>query len=198
MSAERIDQANLKKRMSRIFIHFRSHQGLMSRTSRWWFPVTHKEYNKSHHTSPRELAMAHSHRKAINGRVIRIGLTVISGLLFFSSWPGPAQAQLSRCSSLQQQQLSSRCERPGISSGSSLETIPGFPGSTGSAIGAGGITGLPDLAKPRPHYAPLDSIVEPMLPRDSVRDYLNRQDPAHAIQPIQPLPPMAPLTGGNR
>ena len=143
--------------------------------------------------------MTHGHRKAINGRAVLIGLTAITGVLFFDSWVNPAQAQLSRCSSLQQQQLSSRCERPGISSGSSLETIPGFPGSTGSPMGAGSVTGLPDLAKPRPHYVPPESVVEPtMSPIDSVRDYLNRRDPAQAIQPIQPLPPTAPLTGGNR
>jgi len=136
--------------------------------------------------------MTHCDRKAINGRAVLIGLTAITGVLFFDSWVNPAQAQLSRCSSLQQQQLSSRCERPGISSGSSLETIPGFPGSTGSPMGAGSVTGLPDLAKPRPHYVPPESVVEPtMSPIDSVRYY-------QAIQPIQPLPPTAPLTGGNR
>lgn len=143
--------------------------------------------------------MTHSHRKAINCRAVFIRLTVITGLLFFDFWLGPARAQLSRCTPLQQQQLHGRCESPETSSGSSLETIPGFPGSTGSALGAGSITGLPDLAKPRPHYVPPDSIVEPMMPPiDGVRDYLNRLDPAHAIQPIQPLPPPAPLTGGNR
>jgi hypothetical protein len=143
--------------------------------------------------------MTHSRRMAIHSQAVPIGLTMITGLMFFGIWGRPAQAQLSWCSSLQQQQLSGRCERPRISSGSSLESIPGYPGSTGSALGAGSITGLPDLAKPRPHIVQPDSIFEPtMIPIDSVRDYLNRRDPEHAIQPIQPLPPTAPLTGGNR
>src|SRR5574342_105275 len=126
--------------------------------------------------------MTHSYRKAIESQAVLIGLTMITGLVLFGAWQSPAQAQLSRCSSLQQQQLSGRCERPGISSGSSLESIPGVPGSTGSALGAGSITGLPDLAKPRPHSVPPDSILEPtMAPIDGVRDYLNRREPAHAI-----------------
>jgi hypothetical protein len=142
--------------------------------------------------------MTHSQRRASHNSAALIGLTTITGLIFFGAWGSPGQAQLSRCSSLQQQQPSGRCERPAISSGSSLESIPGFPGSIGSALGAGKITGLPDLAKPRPRSVPPDLIVEPMLPIDSVRDYLNRRDPAHAIQPIEPLSPSAPLPGGNR
>lgn len=142
--------------------------------------------------------MTHSRHRTIHTQAVLSGLTIMIGLIFFVTWESPAQAQLSRCSSLQQQQLSGRCERPGMSSGSSLESLP-FPGSTGSALGAGSITGLPDLAKPRPHYVPSDSILDPtMVPIDSLRDYLNRRDPADAIQPLQPLPPAAPMTGGNR
>jgi hypothetical protein len=45
----------------------------------------------------------------------------------------------------------------------------------------------------------MDSLAEPMMPPiDGVRDYLNRLDPAHAIQPIQPVPPPPPLPAGNR
>lgn len=52
---------------------------------------------------------------------VLIGSAAGAGLLFFGSWAGSLQAQLGQCSSLQQQQHSARCERPGISSGSSLD-----------------------------------------------------------------------------
>lgn len=143
--------------------------------------------------------MVPSFRPTINHRAVLITSAAGAGLLFFSSWVSSVEAQLGRCTLLQQQQHSARCERPGISSSSSLETTPGFPGSTDPARREGTITGLPDLPKPRPHYAPMDSFVEPITPPiDGVRDYLNRLDPAHAIQPIQSIPPPPPLTGGNR
>lgn len=142
--------------------------------------------------------MAHSLLSVIHTRAVLSVVTMIMGMNLFGAWESPAQAQLSRCSSLQQQQPAGRCEKPGISSGSSLESIP-FPGSAGSALGAGGITGLPDPAKPRPHYVPSGSMLDPtMVPIDSLRDYLNRRDPAHAIQPLQQAPPTAPMTGVNR
>lgn len=143
--------------------------------------------------------MVPSFRQTINHRAVLIASAAGGGLLFLSLWVSSVEAQLGRCTLLQQQQHSARCERPGISSSSSLETTPGFPGSTDPARREGTITGLPDLAKPRPHYAPMDSFAEPITPPiDGVRDYLNRLDPAHAIQPIQSIPPPPPLTGGSR
>jgi len=143
--------------------------------------------------------MVPSFRHSMIHRAGLITSTAGAGLLFFGSWMSSAEAQLGRCTLLQQQQHSARCERPGISSSSSLESTPGFSGSTDPTRREGTITGLPDLAKPRPHYAPMGSFAEPITPPiDGVRDYLNRLDPLHATQPIQPIPPPPPLTGGNR
>lgn len=143
--------------------------------------------------------MLPSLRKGINSRAVLMCVTAVAQLLFIASWASSTLAQLSRCTLLQQQQQATRCDRPGISSASSLETTPGFPGYADSTKREGTIPGLPDLTKPRPHYVPMDSLAEPMMPPiDGVRDYLNRLDPAHAIQPIQPIPPPPPLPGANR
>lgn len=128
-------------------------------------------------------------------RVVVLGLMVTA----FFGFAQTSQAQLNRCTYLQQQQFSSRCERPGMSSASSMETIAGHPGARSSTDAATGITGLPDLTTLRPYYGPSNSTVEPArLPIDSFRDYLNRKDPEHAIQPIQLPPQTVPLPGGNR
>jgi len=126
--------------------------------------------------------MAHSGKKS---HAILTPLVLIGGLLSFGPYVNVTQAQLSRCTHLQQQQGTTRCEKPAISSGSSLESIPGVPRSTGPAIGEKAATGL---AKPRSYSVPpLDLSPEPFKPPSSdVRDYLNRQDPAHAIHPIEP------------
>jgi len=143
--------------------------------------------------------MLRSLRKRINSRAVLMCVIAAAELLFIASWASSAMAQLSRCTFYQQQQQVTRCDRPGIRSASSLETTPGFPGYAGSLKREGTIPGLADLAKPRPHYVPMDSLAEPMMPPiDGVRDYLNRLDPAHAIQPIQPIPPPPPLPAGNR
>src|SRR5215471_2015432 len=112
-------------------------------------------------------------------------IPLIGGLLFLGSPVAVTQAQLSRCTYLQQQQGATRCEKPAISSGSSLESIPGVPRSTGPVIGKETTTGL---AKPRSYSVPpLDLSPQPFKPpSNDVRDYLNRQDPAHAIHPIEP------------
>ena len=126
--------------------------------------------------------MTHSGKKS---HAILTQLVLIGGLLSFGPYVSVTQAQLSRCTHLQLQQGATRCEKPAISSGSSLESIPGVPRSTGPAIGKEATTGL---AKPRSYSVPpLDLSPESFKPpSNDVRDYLNRQDPAHAIHPIEP------------
>jgi hypothetical protein len=126
--------------------------------------------------------MLPSLRKGIKSRAVLMCVTAVAELLFIASWANSALAHLSRCTLLQQQQQTTRCDRPGISSASSLETTLGFPGYADSTKRQGTIPGLPDLAKPRPHYVHMDSLAEPMTPPiEGVRDYLNRLDAADSI-----------------
>ncbi len=73
--------------------------------------------------------MLPSLRKRINSRAVLMCVTAVAELLSIASWANSALAHLSRCTLLQQQQQATRCDRPGFSSASSLETTLGFRGT---------------------------------------------------------------------
>lgn len=123
----------------------------------------------------------------------RLALSIVTMLfhgLVSSGWGvSDAQAQLSKCS--ESLPGLTRCESP-RAGGSVLDTLKRFQGS---GINQGQREGLGDLGiQPQPSLLrdPLDPVVAPSMPPiGGARDYLNRRDPAHAIQPLQPPAPNA-------
>ena len=123
----------------------------------------------------------------------RVALSMVTmlfqGLMFSGGGVSDAQAQLSTCS--ESLPGLTRCESP-RASGSLREMLKRFQGS---GINQGQREGLGELGiPPQPSLLrdPLDPVVGPSTPPiGGARDYLNRRDPAHAIQPIQPPAPNA-------
>jgi hypothetical protein len=119
-------------------------------------------------------------------------VAVVIGLLIFGSQVTVTQAQLSPCTPLQQERGDTSCETPRESSKPLFHTLKGWFGFGSEAPKRENLKGLEPLPKSSFKNDPyeLDPIVKPSQPPiDSVRDYLNRQDPAHAIYPIDPVTP---------
>lgn len=120
-------------------------------------------------------------------------LAVIIGLLIFGSQVTTTRAQVSPCTPLEQEQGYTRCESPRERSKSLIETQKKRSlGFSGEEPGGDSLRGLDPL--PKPHINDDSSMADPNVkpsqpPINGVRDYLNRQDPAHAINPIGPVSP---------
>lgn len=134
-------------------------------------------------------------RRSYRNRVaLSIATMLFQGLVFSGGGVSDAQAQLSKCS--ESLPGMTRCESP-RAGGSVRDILKRFQGS---GINQGQREGLGDLGiPPQPSLLrdPLDPVVTPSLPPISgARDYLNRRDPAHAIQPLQPPASTAPFQPG--
>ncbi|WHZ22890.1 MAG: hypothetical protein OJF47_002002 [Nitrospira sp.] len=95
-----------------------------------------------------------------------------------------AQAQLSACTGLSY--THTRCENLKGSPPAS-DAIRSFASPEAKEES---FTSLPDVSRSHTfqHQVPMEPIAEPLMPPiDGARDFLNRRDPAHAIQPIQPM-----------
>ena len=122
-------------------------------------------------------------------------IAMIIGLLIFASQVTVTQAQLSPCTPLQQERGDTSCESPRESSKPLFHTLKGWFGFSSEEPNRESLRGVESLPKPSLKSDPyeLDPIVKPSQPPiDGVRDYLNRQDPAHAIYPIDPGTPRLP------
>lgn len=112
-------------------------------------------------------------------------LSVLIGMGLFLGLGGiAAQAQLSACTGLSY--THTRCEslRGNPLAGDAIRSFVS-PEPKGESL-----TGLPDVSKSHTfqHQVPMEPIAEPLMPPiDGARDFLNRRDPTHAIQPIQPM-----------
>ena len=119
-------------------------------------------------------------------------VAVVIGLLMFGSQITVTRAQLSPCTTLQQEQGYTWCESPSESSKPLFDTLKGWFGFSREEPRGDSDRRLDPLPKPsfkNDPYQP-DLIVKPNQPPiNGVRDYLNRQDPAHAIYPIEPVAP---------
>jgi hypothetical protein len=116
-------------------------------------------------------------------------VAMIFGLLIFGSQVPVTQAQLGPCTPLQQEHGDTSCESPRESSKSLFDTMKGWFGFSSEEPEGEGVSRLEPLPKPSIKNDPyeLDPIVKPSEPPiNGVRDYLNRQDPAHAIYPLEP------------
>jgi hypothetical protein len=114
-------------------------------------------------------------------------VAVIIGLLIFESQVTTTWAQA------EQEQGYTWCESPRERSKSLIDTQKKKSlGFRGEEPGGDNFRGLDPLPKPRSNDdSPMgDPKVKPSQPPiNGVRDYLNRQDPAHAINPIGPESP---------
>ena len=114
---------------------------------------------------------------------------MIIGLLIFGSQVSLTLAQLGPCTPLQQERGDTSCERPRESTKSLFDTMKGWFGFSSEERKRKNVSGLEPLSKPSIKNDPyeLDPIMKPSEPPvNGVRDYLNRQDPAHAIYPLEP------------
>jgi hypothetical protein len=114
---------------------------------------------------------------------------MVIGLVIFGPQVTVTQAQLSPCTPLQQERGDTSCESPRENSKSLFDTMKGWLGLSSEEPKRESLRDLNPLPKPRFKNDPylLDPIVKPNQPPiDGVRDYLNRQDPAHAIYPLEP------------
>ena len=130
--------------------------------------------------------MRHPCTKLVTSHTPPSKVAVIIGLLILGSPVTVTQAQLSPCTPLQQERGDTSCESPRESSKPLFQALKGWLGFSSEEP-----TREP-LPKPSSKSDPyeLDSIAIPSQPPiDGVRDYLNRQDPAHAIYPIDPASP---------
>jgi hypothetical protein len=119
-------------------------------------------------------------------------VAVILGLLIFGSQVTVTQAQLSPCTPLQQERGDTSCESPRESRKPLFDTLKGWFGFSSEEPKRESLRGLEPLPKPSFKNDPyeLGPIAKPSQPPlNGVRDYLNRQDPAHAIYPIEPVTP---------
>lgn len=136
--------------------------------------------------------MTHPCKKSVTRRPPLSKVAVIVGLLIFGSQVTVTRAQLSPCTSLQQEQSYARCESPRESSKPLFDTLKGWFGFSREEPRGDSFRGLDPLPKPsfkNDPYEP-DLFAKPSQPPiNGVRDYLNRQDPARAIYPIEPVTP---------
>lgn len=119
--------------------------------------------------------------------------TMIIGLLIFGSQVPLTLAQLGPCTPLQQERGDTSCESPRENDKSIFDTVKGWFGFSSEEPNGEGVSGSEPLSKPRIKNDPyeLDPIVKPSeRPINGVRDYLNRQDPSHAIYPLDPGTPL--------
>ena len=130
--------------------------------------------------------MTHPCTKLVTRHTPPSKVAVIIGLLIFGSQVTVIQTQLSPCTPLQQERGDTSCESPRESSKPLFHTLKEW-----FRFSSEEPTREP-LPKPSFQNDPyeLDSIVKPSQPPiGGVRDYLNKQDPAHAIYPIDPVTP---------
>ena len=124
-------------------------------------------------------------------------VALLIGLLMFGSQVTVTQAQLSPCTSLQQEQGYTWCESPRESNKPLLDRLEGGSEFSREEPRGDSGRGLDPLTTPsfqNDPYKP-DLMVKPTQPPiNGVRDFLNRQDPAHAIYPIEPVTPGLSLT----
>jgi hypothetical protein len=133
--------------------------------------------------------MTHPYKRLVATDLPLSGVGIIIGLLLCGSQVTVTQAQLSPCTPLQQERGDTSCESPREDSKSLFETMKGWFGFSPDEPRGENLRGLEPLPKPNMTNDPyeLDPIVKPSQPPiNGVRDYLNRQDPAHAIYPIDP------------
>jgi hypothetical protein len=138
------------------------------------------------------LTMTHQCTELVTKHLPLSKVAVLIGLLLFGSQVNVTQAQLSPCTPLQQEHGDTSCESPRESSKSLFHSLKGWFGFGSEEPKRESLRELEPLPKPSSKSDPyeLDPIVKPSQPSiDGVRDYLNRQDPAHAIYPIDPVTP---------
>ena len=149
-------------------------------------------YHYSMGILPTSFTITHPRTHVWGRRSTRIALALATGLLVCVPPGTVTKAQLSPCTPLQQEQGVTWCESPGENSKSLSETVKGWFGFTSQDTKTDRFPGLDPLPKPtiKNDLDELDPIVKPgQLPSNGVRDYLNRQDPEHAVYPIEPMPP---------
>ena len=133
--------------------------------------------------------MASTYKKHIQTHLSLSRAVVIIGLLIFASQVAPTLAQLGPCTPLQQERGDTSCESPRESTKSLFETMKRWFGFSSEERKGEDVSGSEPLPKPSIKNDPyeLDPIVKPSeRPINGVRDYLNRQDPAHAMYPLEP------------
>lgn len=136
--------------------------------------------------------MTHQCREHMTRQPPQSKVAVLIGLLIVGSQVPVTQAQLSPCTPIQQDRGDTSCESPRESSKSLFHSLKGWFGFGSEEPKRENLRGLEPLPKPSFKSDPyeLNPIVKPNQPPiDGVRDYLNRQDPAHAIYPIDPVTP---------
>ncbi len=138
--------------------------------------------------------MTHPYKKPVATHLPLSPVAMFLGLLIFGSQVTVTQAQLSPCTPLQQERGDTSCESPRESK-SVFDIMKGWFGFGSEEPKGESLRGLEPLPKPSFKNDPYerDPIVKPNQPPiNGVRDYLNRQAPAHAIYPIEPGAPHPP------
>jgi hypothetical protein len=133
--------------------------------------------------------MPHHHNTIPQGHALFTACVLMNGLLLLGSGLNITHAQLSRCTNLQQGSIA--CDNPSGRSSLATDALRELQGSGSSQEKK---DGLGDFGRGRAsqlHRVPLETDAEPILPPiNGARDYLNRSDPAHSIQPLQPMAPV--------
>jgi len=133
--------------------------------------------------------MTPPHKKHMETHLFLSRAAMIIGLSIFGSQIPLTLAQLAPCTPLQQERGDTTCESPRESTKSLFDTMKEWFGFSSERRKREDVSGLEPLPKPGIKNDPyeLDPIVKPSEPPvNGVRDYLNRQDPAHAIYPLEP------------
>jgi hypothetical protein len=133
--------------------------------------------------------MTHPYKKPVAKPLPLSRVALITGLLMCGSQVTVTRAQLGPCTPLQEEHGDTSCESPRENSKSLFETMKGWFGFSSEQPRGETLRGLEPLPKSGITNDPYerDPIVKPSQPPiNGVRDYLNRQDPGHAIYPVDP------------